>query len=365
MPRAVWSKSLPLALWPPADRAAWQAAMAPGNPFDPGSIASSWSAATRRKTACGYGRFLFWLEERGEVDESVGPSVRITRARLDAYLNEIRRTNRGHTIHSRIQELGDALRAVAPDGDWGFIKRAAGRLRATTIPARSKSGRLPPLSVIIIQGLHMMQQAEEGDNRSALACAALFRDGLLLVFLGYHPLRLRNLSSLRLGHHLVDQGERFILNVDASETKTRQRIEQEVAPHLSEALHRYINQYRPTLVRARGRWHAPATDKLWISRDGSPCSAETFRNIVARHARGPDGRPLSPHLFRSMAATSVAIEAPAAIAIIPAVLTHGSPKTAERHYNLAGSLEASRAHSRLLDDMRQELALPLRRRSRS
>ena len=75
MPR--WSKSLPVALWPPADRAAWQAAMTPGDPFEPGGIAASWSAATRRNTACGYGRFLVWLKERGELDEAVGPAARL------------------------------------------------------------------------------------------------------------------------------------------------------------------------------------------------------------------------------------------------------------------------------------------------
>src|SRR4051794_4705060 len=106
MPRAVWSKSLPVALWPPADRAAWQAAMSPGDPFDPGGIAAAWSAATRRKTASGYGRFLFWLKERGELHEAVGPAERVNRERLNAYLDDIRHTNRGHTIQSWIQELG-------------------------------------------------------------------------------------------------------------------------------------------------------------------------------------------------------------------------------------------------------------------
>ena len=353
MPR--WSKSLPVALWPPADRAAWQAAMTPGDPFEPGGIAASWSEATRRKMACGYGRFLVWLKQRGELDEAVGPAVRITRERLTAYLDEIRRSNRGHTIQSRIQELGDALRALVPEGDWRFIKRAAGRLRASTVPARSKSGRLPPIGEIIAQGLRLMKQADETGELSGLGRVALFRDGLLLVFLAYHPLRLRNLSSLRIGQHLVARGESFILKVDASETKTRHWVEQEVALRLANGLQSYIDRHRPVLLKARGRWHAPATDELWISRDGSPCSAETFRNIVAKHARGRDDRPLSPHDFRRMAATSVAIEAPGAVDIIPAVLTHRSPKTAERYYNLAGSLEASRAQGRLLETLCDEL----------
>jgi integrase len=361
MPRAVWSKCLPAALWPPADRAAWAAVMVPGDVFNPGGLASSWSDATRRKTALGWGRYLLFLKERGELDEAVGPAARITRERLTAYLEEIRRTNRGHTIHCRIQELGDALRAMAPEHDWGFIQRAAGRLRAATVPAWSKGGRIPPLSAIIAQGWRMMQDAEERGDGSALARAALFRDGLLLVFLAYHPLRLRNLSALRLGHHLVVMGARFILTIDGSETKGRQGIEQEVAPRLAAALRRYVDHYRPILLKARGRWHARAADELWISRDGSPCSPETLQNIIAKHTSGRDGRPLSPHLFRSMAGTALAVEAPGDIDVVPAVLGHGSAKTAEKHYNVAGSLEASRDHGRLIDDLREQL-VPRRRR---
>jgi hypothetical protein len=51
--------------------------------------------------------------------------------------------------------------------------------------------------------------------------------------------------------------------------------------------------------------------------------------------------------------------------IIPAVLGHGSPKAAERHYNLTGSLEASGDHRRLIDDLRQRLSWQPRRRSAS
>jgi hypothetical protein len=156
-----WSKCLPIRLWPSADQAAWEAAIHPNDPFESEGIAMCWSLATKRKTAAGYGRYLCWLGERGELDETADPTARITRERLAAYLDELRRTNRGHTIQTRIQELGDAMRALAPNGDWRFIKRAAGRLRANTIPARDKRGRLPPIVDPIAQGYRMMEEAEK------------------------------------------------------------------------------------------------------------------------------------------------------------------------------------------------------------
>ena len=108
-----------------------------------------------------------------------------------------------------------------------------------------------------------------------------------------------------------------------------------------------------------------AGDALWIARDGSPGTQPTFANIIRKRTREA-GRPdLSPPLCRSRAASSIAVDAPGDVDIIPAILGHGSPKVAERHYNLAGSREASRDHGRLIDDLRQRLSWQPCRRSAS
>lgn len=357
MPRLTWSKCLPIDLWPSADRAAWRSALRPSDPFEDGGIAASWSPATLSKTIKGYGRFLAWLKERNELNESADPASRITPERLRAYLEDLKRLNQGHTIQCRIQELGDAMRALAPDHDWGFINRAAARLRATTIPARDKRGRMLPITDVIKQGYRMMADAEHNGARSQVRQTALYRDGLLLVFLAYTLLRLRNVSSLGIGSHLILRGQQVMLKVGSRETKARQCIQQEIPQRLSFAIRRYVDLYRPVLLRAKGRWHRPALDKFWISCDGSPCSDQTLRNIVKKHVVGPNGERISPHLLRSIAATSVSIGAPADVDIIPVILGHRSPRTAEQYYNLATSLDASRAFGGLLESIRNNLKL--------
>jgi integrase len=101
---------------------------------------------------------------------------------------------------------------------------------------------------------------------------------------------------------------------------------------------------------------------LWISRDGSPRTEQTVANIIRKRTREAGQPSLSPHLFRSRAASSIAVDAPGDVDIIPAVLGHRSPKAAERHYNLAGSREASGDHRRLIDDLRQQHVRQPRRR---
>ena len=81
---------------------------------------------------------------------------------------------------------------------------------------------------------------------------------------------------------------------------------------------------------------------LWISRHGLPMSRETiYGSIRARTLEGL-GRAINPHLFRDCVATSIAIEDPRHVNIASRLLGHREISTAEQHYNLARSVEASR-----------------------
>ena len=335
------SRSLSFRSWPALDQAAWQAALRPGDVLDPGGIASRWSHATRRKTALGYGHFLSWLQDVGRLDPGSEPGTRVTRTQVSAYLAELRQTVRGHTVQCRIQELGDAMRALAPDRDWGWILRAAGRLRADTIPAIDKAARLRPIQEVIAEAFRLMDRAENAGTGTALDRAILFRDGLMIAFLGFHPMRLRNFAALRIGTHLVQQGEGFLICVDAQETKTHQAYEGPLTGALSQVMRRYLEHHRLVLLTADGRRPAPALDALWVSSSGTALNRVTIDARIRKQTGGTGQLPLSPHLFRSCAATSLAVHAPDTVDIIPALLGHGSPRIGERYYNLARSLEAA------------------------
>ena len=338
---------MPVELWPAADRMAWEAALKPVDVFDIAGVASRWSEATQHKTELGWGRYLFFLFERAELDPLSTPAERITRERLAAYLAELQRTNRGHTPQNRIQELGDAMRALVPERDWRWILRAASRLRASTVPANDKHTRWRPVEELVAEGFRLMDDAESDQALSALGRALQYRDGLIIVFLGFHTMRLHNLAELEIGRHILEVGEQLILRL--FKTKGGQHHEVPVDPRLMVPLRRYLHQHRPVLLRQRGRWYAPPGNALWISKHGSRCSEDTFQNVTRKRTG------LSPHMARSCAATTVAVKAPGSVDIIPAILTHSSSKPGERYYNLAGSLEASRAHSAMLDDLFREL----------
>ena len=64
------------------------------------------------------------------------------------------------------------------------------------------------------------------------------------------------------------------------------------------------------------------------------------------------GVPISPHLFRDCAATTIAIDDPEHVLTIAPLLGHTTLKTSEKHYNHARSLDASRRFQAVMREVR-------------
>lgn len=148
-----------------------------------------------------------------------------------------------------------------------------------------------------------MARAEAG-QRTPRQRALGYRNGLIGALLAARSLRLRNFVALGLDRHLRREGAGWRLLIPAVESKTVRPLEQPFPEALVPALERYLAEPRPVLA-ARSPV-APQT--LWLSAKGKPLHAVTLGHYVAALTRAAFGRPLSPHLFRDAAATSVALE---------------------------------------------------------
>jgi integrase len=67
---------------------------------------------------------------------------------------------------------------------------------------------------------------------------------------------------------------------------------------------------------------------------------------------------MNPHLFRDCAATTIALNDPEHVLITRDLLGHTTLRTAERYYNLARSVEAARAHQKLIRSLRRRAPVP-------
>ena len=347
------NRCVPLAEWPATDQAAWNAALQPGDVLDPGGVATGWAAATRTIVISGYGRWLTWLAGRDLLDPLLPPAARVTRQRLRDYAEDPRSTVAPFTVATRIEQIGNAMRAMAPEQDWRWIQRAADRLRAGAVSARDKRARLQSPAQLLALGMQLMATAEIAVDNLPVARAKSHRDGLLIALLALRPMRARNLAAIACGQHLVRRGEAWWLLFPAAETKTHRALEFPFPPELAPHLERYMAAYRPVLL-ARGNHQdqSPVTG-LWVSSQGTQMGYAAIGHQVRQRTRAAFGVALSPHLFRDCAATEIAISAPDQVRLIMPILGHTTLKTSERHYNLAGSLEAGRRYARTIADLRR------------
>jgi hypothetical protein len=270
-----------------------------------------------------------------------------------AYVRHLRETVAPYTLISRIQDLHNALRLLAPQEDFAWLAQLWGAFRTRAVPVRDKRQRLRPADSLAELGFQLMQRAEGSRGWSPRRRAVEYRDGLMIALLAYRPVRLKNFASMRLGQHVVKIGGRTWMLFDAAETKSRRPCEA-VFPEAVEAhLRRYLEHHRPVLL-AGERGGAPGdTNALWVSEIGTQLEAGALATRISLRTKKAFGRSIPPHWFRDAAATSIAIDDPAHVRDAHQVLGHAGLATTEKHYILAQSLQASRRHQAMLAQVMQ------------
>jgi integrase/recombinase XerD len=352
-----------IANWPNRDRELWEKGVEPIDLFETGGAGAGWSAASRFKTASGYSFWLQWLAAKELLDIDASPADRVTRERVASYVGELSAKLAPYSVLCRVQELHDALRVITPESSWDWLARVYRTLRGQVHPLRDKLSRLKPIDELAALGKRLMDEAEAAPDWSARRRAVLYRDGLMIALLAYRPIRLKNLAMMRLGPHLTKAGASWQIHFAADETKSHVPYEANIPSAIARRLERYLDAHRPFLMRgerADGADAPPPThpelDAVWVSEVGTQLEMGALARRVFDHTRSEFGRPISPHLFRDCAATSIAVHNPKHVGDASLVLGHAGHAMTEKHYNHARSLEASRRQAQTLTRLRCSLS---------
>ena len=212
-------RCLPVAEWPEPDRTAWAAAHHRGGLLDEDGQAAAWADATNSVVAGGYGRFLSFLAQTGELDPHQSPATRINRARVEAYLAELRDRNHSSTVAGRLLQLVRAAAVMAPDTDWRWLRRIRARVHRMATPARDDRMRLVPATAVLDLSLQLMERAETKAALSPRQRALLFRDGLMIGILSACPVRARNVAAMSIGTSVQRRGEEWWVAFGAEDTR--------------------------------------------------------------------------------------------------------------------------------------------------
>ena len=202
---------------------------------------------------------------------------------------------------------------------------------------RSKFDRLVLTEVLVEAGLSLIAEAETTTSLTSLQRARQVRNGLMVALLALCPIRLKNFAALEIGRTFVEIKGQWWIVLAASETKGNRADERPVSEILNPAINGYITTFRPVL-EARG---CPSS-ALWLaSNDGMPMSYAGIELTIKTTTLSTIGVDVSPHLFRTSAASTAATRAGASPHLATALLHHTDPAVTSEHYNRASSLTAA------------------------
>jgi len=262
------------------------------------------------------------------------------------FITDLKTQVRPGGVANYVSRTYDAIRVMAPDRDWEWLKTWKGRLNRETRPNRDRHKTPDPIRLVDL-GCSLMDTADL--NALHHAGTIRFRDGLLIMLLASRPLRRRNIAGIRIDQHLVRVGEEWLIRLDASETKNHEPLDFSFPPAVVPYLERYLADVRPRFPGAEGH------DGLWASTQGRPLCEGWVYEIICRRTREAFGFAVRPHLFREAAATNIAINDPENILVARDLLGHKTFRTTEGHYIRANSIKSARRHHDVIARMRKDL----------
>jgi len=343
--------------WPSADQALWRAVIAEGDILDGGGPGANWAPSTKSNTRKAYGYWLHWLGTKELLNKPVShPLERITPERIKMYIGDMEDDTAPLTRFVYILDLLRFAQAVCPDRDWGWLKRVKNRLWARATPYRDKNPKIRNSSDLFELGLNLMNQSPGVKCRyNPFQEEVQYRDGLIIAILAARPVRLKNLTMIISGQHLVRTDRLYWLIFPSEEVKNRRHLEVPVPEVLAAYIDEYLAEHRPRLLQGH------ASDRLWVSRFGTDLGCGSIHRQIKLHTEAAFGKAINPHLFRDCAATSIAIHDPEHVWITANILGHNTLATSQKYYDQSRMLEAGRHYQQSIMALRDNLRIEARR----
>jgi integrase len=341
-PHRAAPRSLPLNEWPAADQKTWEEACRPGLRLRKGGAAGRYAEVSREDIARRYGAFLGFLQRSGLLDPSAGPAAQVTPQNVEFYIAELKARVRSVTVWNCIYKLRMAARLLDPKADFAWLSEIEQDL-ALVMEPRSKFDRVVLAERLVQAGLTLVNEAQ-AFSRSPFQRAIDIRNGLLIALLAVCPIRIKNYAALEIGTTFKQEHGTWWITLPYGSTKTEAADQRPVPDYLNDAVKLYLAVSRPVLIGSR-----PATNALWISsRTGRRYTTKNLGTRISNITLETIGVDVSPHLFRTAAATTSACYGTDMPYLGSAVLGHTNSRDTEEHYIRTTTLNAAKDYAAIL-----------------
>jgi site-specific recombinase XerD len=285
-----------------------------------------------------FGRWLTFLDGRGELDDRVPPEQLVTPARVAAYLRELQEMGyHPQSIVLAISGISCAMKVFAPAQDWRWIWAPNGVKLAPRLKGRRKEFAVPHPSDLYGWGLELLSQADEQKRRRDRL--AQYRDGLMICLLAGRAIRRRSFAAMQIGKHLYRDKDGWRLKFEPEDVKNRRWIEVSAPKTLEPWIDRYLSEIRPALLLRTKKGVAAnrigkAATALWVSVDGTDLTELGLTSVIWNSSSRKFTQPFATHRFRHAVGTFDPVEDPEHPGIATSLLAIGA-KMHEKHYNRA------------------------------
>ena len=334
-------RGLPVHEWPNADRSAWEDACRPGCRLKPGGAASYLAPVSRDDFGRRYGAFLGFLQRTGRLKRDAAAAAQVTLSNVEAYTSDLTARVQSVTVWNCIYKLRRAAELLAPTADFSWLAEIEKDI-ALMMEPRSKFDRLVFTGRLVEAGLTLAAEAQ-GFASSELIRARGVRNGLMIALLALCPIRIKNFAALEIGHTFKEVHGSWWIALPSISTKSRRPDERRVPELLNHSIEIYLNQSRPLLIGSK-----LSTNALWISSTtGRAMTTKNLGTLISKITLETLGVDVSPHLFRTAAASTAAAYGGNTPHLASALLNHRDPRVTEEHYNRASSVSASKIYAEI------------------
>jgi integrase len=321
--------------WPSAEQSAWQDVCRPSRRLKKGGSGSHLCVVSLEDFARRYGRFLGFLMRTGRLNPNAPAASQVTPVNVEAYIADFAGKVSSVTAWNCIYKLRRAAQLLSSSTDFTWLIEIEKDFELLQEP-KSKFDRIVTAEQLVEAGLTLIIEANELTHTEFKRARGI-RNGLMLVLLALCPIRPKNFAALEIGKTLKQIRGRWWITLPGGSTKMKKPEERPVAEWLNPYIALYLNEARPVLLDGSQF----DTNALWISsKTRQPMTARKVGSLITQITQETIGVGISPHLFRTADATTVAEACGDMPHLASALLGHSNPNITEEHYIRPSSLSA-------------------------
>lgn len=242
-----------------------------------------------------------------------------------------------------LRRLGDLQFALEEYRDDGMTEKNLALIRLVlTDGVWSRVVNLPK---------QLMQQARLQWHHAPVRAAVMAQIAVAIAILTVAPIRLGNLTSIRLGENLAKLGgpaSNFWLTFPKYDVKNRVPLQFNLDDMVTAIINEYVHDFRSVLMRGSN------ADWLFPGKAGTHKEKISFSTQIVERIEKSTGLRITVHQFRHAAGALILKHRPGEYELVRRILAHKSVQTTKDFYL---SLETTQASDIFTDIVRRRLDL--------